>query len=89
MVRLQEHGFTLKVASEDEPAISGTIYVIKDEVFNNIQRTGKAGPLGLYIYLDTPDEVTRAIDLINRDYVFVISEQSIFDNHAKLLMNFT
>jgi hypothetical protein len=88
LVRLQECGFTLKIATEDEPAIKGTMYVIKDQVFHNIQSTGKAGPLGLFLYLNDPSEVEKAIDLINKDDVFAISDTTIFDNHAKLLIDF-
>ncbi|QIR16391.1 DUF2913 family protein [Shewanella aestuarii] len=88
LLRLQNHGFNLKVTSYDEPALPDCLYVIKDEIFNNIQRTGSPGPLGLYLYLNSVQAIENAIKLIKADTVFFISNKEIFDNHAKLLMDF-
>lgn len=88
LVRLQEHGFNLKVTFHDEPATPDTLYVIKDETFNNIQRSGSPGPLRLYLYLNSAPAIENAIKLIEADTVFFISNKETFDNHAKLLMDF-
>ncbi|WP_076415035.1 DUF2913 family protein [Shewanella sp. UCD-KL12] len=84
LVRLTDSGYVVEVSNLKQPAQENRLYVVKDEIFNTLEQSGTVGPLSLFAYLSSKDDIDKLSALIEQDECYNIDEQISFDNHAKL-----
>lgn len=84
LVRLTENGYEVEVSTLKQPAKENMLYVVKDEIFATLEQTGSIGPLSLFAYLSSKEDIEKLSALIERDESFEVIDVRIFDNHAKL-----